>query len=520
MTDEARPAEPATDTGTPISEPVAETTDTATATAAPEEGPGKLNQAVEIKDIGPCKKHITVSIAREDIDARLSDEFSKLMVDTPVSGFRPGKAPRRIVERRFRKEVTDQVKGQLLMESLEQLATDHDIAALSAPELDPSKIEIPEQGPFIYEFNVEVRPQFDLPNYKGLKLRRPVQTFTDADIAREEHKLLAPYGQIVPKEAPGGSTPTVEVGDYVIVDVQMRSGDQLVNTMTESLLRVDEQLAFKDAVAERFAEQVRGAKAGDNRQVEITLSDAVANPAMKGQKLQANFHIKDIKTIRLPELTHELCHEFGVHSAEQLRELIRVMLERRLEYAQRQAARQQVLQQIAAASEWELPRDLLIRQARRALASRVMEMRTAGISEEEITSRTRLLERDILQTTALALKEQFVLQKIAEVEKLDINDDDINDEIERIAAQNDESPRRVRARLEKDDMMEALATEIIERKALDLVLQSAEYEDVPLGKQAGDASAVTNVEEQAVPGTMQDPTAPPPEAEAQPPTAQ
>src|SRR5205807_3744098 len=171
-----------------------------------------------------------------------------------------------------------------------------------------------------------------------------------------------------------------------------------------------------------------------------------------------------------------------------------------------------VLTEIAAASSWDLPEDLLQRQARRAFNRRVMEMQSAGMSEDEIRGQVRLLQQDTLRSTALALKEHFVLQKIAEVEKLDIDQDDIDDEIERIAVQNDESPRRVRARLEKDDLLEALATEIVERKALDLILETAEYEDVPLEKEEG---AVATVEEQAVPGKMHDPTAEPPaEAEA------
>ena len=70
------------------------------------------------------------------------------------------------------------MKGEILLQSLEQLAEDHDVAPLAAPDIDPSKIEIPKEGPLIYEFDVEVRPQFDLPNYKGLKLKRPVKTFT------------------------------------------------------------------------------------------------------------------------------------------------------------------------------------------------------------------------------------------------------------------------------------------------------------------------------------------------------
>ena len=87
--------------------------------------------------------------------------------DATVSGFRPGKAPRKIIERRFQREVGDQVKTEVLLASLQQLAEDHDIAPLSQPDLDPATIEMPHQGPLVYEFEVEVRPQFDLPELQG-----------------------------------------------------------------------------------------------------------------------------------------------------------------------------------------------------------------------------------------------------------------------------------------------------------------------------------------------------------------
>ena len=113
-----------------------------------------------------------------------------------------------------------------------------------------------------------------------------------------------------------------------------------------------------------------------------------------------------------------------------------------------------------------------------------MEMRSDGIAEEEIAQRQRLLQQDVLRTTELALKEHFVLQKIAEKEKIEINEDDLNEEIDRLAEQADESPRRVRARLEKEDLLDALAAEMIERKALDLILDAAEYEEAPLTRRA------------------------------------
>jgi trigger factor len=471
--------------------------------AAPERS--KLVQTVEIKDIGPCKKHIKVQVDRASIDERLDAKFKELMPEANVHGFRPGKAPKALVRRYYRKDVGNQVKAELLLESLEQLAEEHDIAPLTAPDLDPFKVELPEAGPLVYEFDVEVRPQFDLPNYKGLKLRRIVHTFTPEEIEQEERRLLTPYGQIVPK--PEGDA---QLYDIIIADVTTRDGDRVLSDIKESQFRVNKQLAFKDGIAKQFLEQVKGANPGDTRVVDITLSSLVADPALQGKTVQATFQIKEVKAVKMPELTHEFLHTFHVHTPEQLRELVHVVLQRRLEYQQRQSIRQQVLDHIAAASTWELPNDLLLRQARRALQRRVMEMKADGISEDEIDSRMRLLQQDVIKSTELALKEHFVLQKIAEVEKIDVNDEDLEDEIDRMAEQTDESPRRVRARLEKEDMLEALAIEMIERKALDLILDTAEYTDVPLGTE-NEEPAMTTSEQQAVPGEMKDVNAPPAE---------
>ncbi len=466
-----------------------------------EKKPEKLNQQVVVTDVGPCRKHVKVSVDRGNIDKRVNEKYSELVGESWVPGFRPGKAPREIVVRKFKKEVFDQIKGQILLESLEQLAEEQDIAPISPPNLNPNRIEIPDEGPFVYEFEVEVRPQFDLPDYKGLKLKRPIKTFNDADVEQEQQKILSRYGQLIPKSGAAAK------GDYIIVDMTTSDDGKQIGQAKEITLRVDDTLAFRDGVANKFGEQTIGVKAGDTRTVDISMTDAVAVESLKGKTVKAKLEVKDVKSLRLPELTHEFLHNFGVHSEEQFRELIRGLLDRRLEYTQRQSARDQVMQHIAAAATWDLPHDMLMRQARKALQRRVMEMREAGMSDEEIAGRQRLLERDVLQSTALSLKEHFVLQKIAEVEKIEIDDDEIDAEVERIADQSGESPRKVRAQLEREELLETLAAQLIERKALDLILSSATYEDVPLEPEKSVAAS----EAQAVEGQLKDPTAAPPE---------
>ena len=479
-----------------------------------EEAPEKLDQIVDIKDAGPCKKHIKVTVQRAQIDERFDAKFSELTLsDQPqVNGFRPGKAPRKMIEKRYYDSVAEEVKTAVLMASLEQLAEEQSISPLSPPDLDPNAITIPKEGPFIYEFDIEVRPEFDLPPYKGLKLRRQVHEYSDAEVARERKRLLEPYGQLAPKD---GDPPTVELDDYVTADVTIKLGDRELNKLSEVRFKIEQQLALSDGVAEDFGEKMKGAKPGDERTVDITLSQELGVEALRGRKVQAAFAIKDVKTIRPPELTRELLEDlFSISTPEAFDLLVRVLLNRRLEYTQRQEARTQVLAQISSSAEWDLPQDMLRRQARTTLARKVMEMRNAGMSDDQIRGRQRLLEQDVVRSTASALKEHFVLQKVAEVEKIEIEDRDIEDEIDRLADQSNESARKVRARMEKEDLMEALATDLLERKALDLILSEATFEDYELTAQqhADQSGEVATVSAQAAPESAQAA----PEAEAKP----
>lgn len=477
-------------TDTPDSPPAA--TDTVNVTSEVV----KLPQEVVITDAGPCKKHVKVTVDRAAIDGRFEEKFSGLMVNTPalVPGFRPGKAPRKIVEKKFFKDVAVEVRQEVLMASLEQLAEEERLSPLSPPELDPGSVVIPDEGPLVYEFDIEVRPEFDLPTFKGLKLRRPTHAFTDAEIAREGDRMLEPFGTVGPKA--GG----VALDDLVTADVAIKAADgKVLNTLTGVKFRVERRLALADGVAEDFARQVEGARVGDTRDVAITLSQDVPTESLRGAKLTAAFTVKELSHVERPELTPEVLENFDVRTPDQFAELVRTRLDRYMEYVQRQQARTQVLEQLAGNANWELPRDLLVRQARRTMQRKVMEMKGAGMTEEQILGRRRVLEQDAVRSTSTALKEHFVLQKVAEVEKLEVEDADIDAEIDRIADQSGESPRKVRARMERDDLIEALATELLERKALDHILADAVYEDYELNPTEDADGDVSTVEESAAP---------------------
>ena len=135
-----------------------------------------LTLDVKIDERSACERHVTVSIPREDIERYFDNEFSELMTSAQVPGFRTGRAPRKLIEARFRKDVADRVKSSLLMDSIGQVSDERDLSPISEPDFDFEAIELPDEGEMTFEFDLEVRPEFDVPQWKGLKIERPVRS--------------------------------------------------------------------------------------------------------------------------------------------------------------------------------------------------------------------------------------------------------------------------------------------------------------------------------------------------------
>jgi len=180
----------------------------------------------------------------------------------------------------------------------------------------------------------------------------------------------------------------------------------------------------------------------------------------------------------LPELTPAFVDSVGFNDIDDLRKALKEMLERRHQTQQRQEVRRQLLDALLAKSPFDLPKDLVSRQEKDTVRRLAMELRREGLSDNEIRAREAQIRANAHQTTLRSLQEFFLLAKIAEANKILVEDSDLDDEIESIAERTGESIRRVRSRLEKEGMSDSLSVQILERKVLDHVLRQVEIEDV------------------------------------------
>ncbi len=448
------------------------TPDTAVEDTA-EGGAPKLNLEVKIETAGPCRKHVDVTVPRADLDHYFDEVMGELESTAEVKGFRIGHVPRELLAKRFRKEMTDQVKQKVLIDSLGQLEAEKQLDPINQPDIDVESLEIPEEGDFTYSFEVEVRPEFEVPDYTGLTIERPVRETTDDDVDRYQERFLSQFGKFEKHEG------AAEEGDFLRLDGEFFWGGRSIRRMTGQRVELKPILRFQDAQLANFGELMTGAGVGDSREVDLVVSQEAESLEMRGETVHAKFTVREIERHVPPELNKTFLDEIGVESVDELREKIRETLERQVRYEQRQSTREQVLEKITESADWELPEDLVRKQVENALRREQLEMQQAGFTRQQIQARMNELQQNAVSNTQQALKEHFVLDKIATKENIEVSNEELDYEIAIMAAQQGESPRKVRARLVRSGMMENLEAQIRERKAVDVVLDRASLRKCP-----------------------------------------
>jgi trigger factor len=470
--------------------------------ASSEGAPQPLALDVAIDTVSTCQRRVKVTIPRVDIDRYRDEAIGELMPSALLPGFRPGRAPRRLVSSRFKSELADQIRSKLLTDAMTQVSEQQKLSPISEPELDVNAVLLPDDGPMTFEFSIEVRPEFEMPKWKGLSISRPAREISEADVDEALGNLLRERARFVPHD--GAPAP----GDLIVATLAFRDGDRVLSRAEEMEIVVREKLSLADAELPGFAKLVAKAKPGTKVSATVTVSPEAAVEDVRGKDVEMDLEVLDVKRLELPEMTSTLLEELGgFESADALRAAVRRQLEGQLEWHRRRQVRQQVASALTASASWDLPPALLRRQAQRELERAILELRRSGFDDDSIRHHVNELRQSVMASTARALKEHFILERIAEEEGIGDTPADYDEEIRAIAAQSGESPRRVRASLERRGLMDVLRNQIIERKTIDLITSQASFKDTPFEFQRPDAEAIDHAVCGAVVGEEEIPTA-------------
>jgi len=440
---------------------------------AEEESEKRMALQVKISDLGACRKHVAVTVPEADIVSIKDDALADLGDKVQVPGFRVGKVPKGLLEKRFKTEIAGDIKQKVLLASLEQLSDEYEIEPICEPKIDVESLDIPESGDFHYEFEVEVRPDFEVPDYAGITIRRSAGEPSDEELKAYKEQFLASHAERVTTDE------SASAGDYVICDLTFTHDGKLLREVKGQSLQLMPQLNFQDAVLEGFDKLMTGACVADAREATVMISLQSPVVEMRGEKVTVKFEVAEVQKVQLPIIDKEFCQRLGAESEEEFDKMLRSSVARQLEFQQRQETRRQVLDRITASADWDLPESLVRQQTENALRREILEMSQAGFTREQIMARENQIRQDALETTRQALKEHFVLDKIATKENIECEQSDVDRELLLMSFQGGEPVRKIRARMVKSGMIENLEAQIRERKAVDFILEKANFEDVP-----------------------------------------
>lgn len=455
----------------------ADTADTAVAT---EERP---ELSVNVEDAGPALKKLTIEVPQSRIKAKIDKQFADLKRDAAVPGFRKGRAPHRLIERRFGDALRDDVKGQLLSEAYTQAIEEQKLDVLGEPDVkDIESIELPDSGPMTFVVEVEVTPELQLPDFSTLKVDKPKAKVTDADVESELDNARERMGQMQQV------TDAVRFGDFCEGPVKVLAGEdagddaEVLHELphTHALIHGEDK-GFKGHIAgiviADLGKRLEGKTIGHTQRISMIGPKSHEVEAIREQPITVVFTINAIQRVKPAEID-QLLQAMGVESEEELRNRIREMLEQRARQRQQSQMYDQLREQLIEAVSMELPEGLTQRQIERTLNQQRMELLYRGASPDDVEQRMAELREQSEAESVKQIKQFFILDKASKDLEIQVNENELNMRVAQMAFQQGRRPEKLRTEMREQGQLEQLYLQLREQKTLDAILEKVTVNEV------------------------------------------
>lgn len=445
---------------------------------------------VEVEDSGPARKLLIIEVPEERIKAKIEDSFDTLRDDAAVPGFRRGRAPRRLLEKRFGESVRDDVKGQLLSECFSQACEDNDLDMLGEPDVkDIEDIKLPESGSLTFKVEIEVSPNVKLPDFSTIEVKKEKFEVADKEINEQIEQYRERFGKAT--TVPDAK---VEEGDYVAADVHVYAGneaggedDALQHNHGTYILVPGKSRDFKGHVAgivvDDLGKQLKDKTVGEELLIAMTGPEGHENDQIKGQPITIQIAINAVERLE-PATIEQVVENLGVESEDDLRTRLKEMLEGQATRKQQTDMHRQVTDQLAEKVELELPEGLTGRQIDRTLQRQRMEMMYQGMKQEDIEQKLAEQRTESEDEARRQLKLFFIVDQAAKDLEIEVADNEINGQVAMMAMQSGRRPEKVRQEMQQRGELEQLYLQVREQKTLDKIIEQAKVTEIEASDKA------------------------------------
>jgi trigger factor len=433
-----------------------------------------VNVTVEI--LAPCKKLMRVEVEPAKVEEAFAEITRDFQRQARFPGFRPGKAPKEMVAKRFETEIQDKVKSKLITDSYRAAVAEQKITPVLAPDIE--EVQFTRGQPLHFVATMETAPDFALPEYKGLRAQREIGGTTPADIERALHLFRERQKTFLTVDRPARK------GDAVVVNYTASCEGKPITETAPTAKGLSANKAFwieteKDSFLPGFSGQLLGARAGEKRTVTIDFAANFMLPALAGKKGVYDVEVVEVKEKVLPELDQKFAESWGAKSLEALREGVRADLQNEWNQTQNRKIRQHLTQALLQSVQCDLPEAVVTAETRNVVYNIVSDNQQRGVPKEALDA-----EKDNIYATASnvareRIKAMFVFQKIAEKEGIRVEQTEILARLQTLAVEHKMPADKLLHDLKENARVEeVLHRPILHDKVINLLVQYAKIEDV------------------------------------------
>lgn len=434
-----------------------------------------------------CNASLLVEVPSDAVRTERNNIIKAYAAQAKIQGFRPGKAPRKVIEKRFGSSISSELEERLARQAFEKAMRDEELKVLDFGP--PSDFKETPDGSVTFRSELTLAPEIELPEYKGISITAPSMDVTPEEIGQNLESLrerMADYSDL------DGRTATT--GDLAVIDyTSTLDGTPLEEALGKPVgylsgregfwIKLDEQSFLPG-----FANELEGCAPGDEKKITVTIPEDFPVAELHGKDVEFDVKVKETKEVSLPEADDQFAAKVtGGKNLEELKSMIEQQLGVEKKRQSDDSKVNQIVEHFNGLVEFDLPEELLREETQSQADTLVQRGVQSGMSEEEIAAQ----EAEIFATAGMQartnLKTNFILQEIAHAENIEVSDAEIVNHLARVAQSHKESPKKMIKQMQKEGRIPGIRNSLLVGKAIDFILEHANVEE---------ASPTTEAEEE------------------------
>jgi trigger factor len=431
---------------------------------------------ISVENLAPCKKLMRIEVDAKAVDEVFDSVTKEYQKQAALPGFRPGKAPRDMVVKKYSAEITDEAKRKLIGDNYRKAVDEKKLNVIGYPDIE--EIAFARGQNMQFAATVETAPEFEMPEYKGLPAKREEKSVTDGDVERALNMLAQQHTKFetVARE--------LRMGDIAVVNYNGTCDGKPITDTAPTARGLTEKKNFwldiePSAFIEGFAAQMVGAKASEKRTVNVDFPADFVTKELQGKKGVFEVEILEVKEKILPPVDEEFAKKYGAENLEKLRAGVRRDLENELKHSQSNAVRSQIIRALLDRVQFDLPETPVANTTRNVVYDIVRENSRRGIARDVIEKQ----KDEIYSMAAANAKEQvklaFMVQRIVEKEKISVSQEDVLRRAQTLAAMYQIPLDKFIKDLQKRNGIQELYDQVAHEKVMEFLENNAKIETAP-----------------------------------------